>query len=603
MIQNRSKSSKFNLNAYSNMHNIKLIKIRASKKKLTNGWFVFFVLILLSLKAFAIYYTFNLSSITNEFESFHYTTSLIIIALSIKNDLIVFATMLLLKLVTNTIKVRLLKLVFSLINLFIILFYVYDSILIYFSNRLYFFDIKKFIVETPDKNLLIMQVSIMILVFFWLWRIWKINKKVFITRYISLIVVFLALWIMPLNLSSNYAKQNLFSDNIFQTNLELDYIKKNKDANELAIEFEDKFRIFSWNEWKTNIILLIVESLSSIDSYTNSEIVDYMPKLDSIGKEWTILTNLKANWNTTDWWMVGILQWTETLPYSLNTTIYNNYFNPTSTLPEFFNSIWYKSIFLTTWPLDFLNKWTYLQNIQYKEIIGRESFEWEKTYTFWSPPDEILYKHGLSIVKEENEPFFLTMLTISSHLSYDTPYWKSKEEMYKYVDEKIYEFYNWLKEINYFDNWILLIVWDHRKMTPLEQWELEKYWIWAYNRIQWIVIWTWINKWIDNNLYQQTDIFYSIKNYFGKDMLLINNFNDIFNKIQRRNFTISPFLSNKNKLILEEKIWDTNNRYTIQLNWDRTDIVEYKWNQKDKIIEYIDQLRSYQFVSKEKSKY
>ncbi|MEF2175773.1 MAG: sulfatase-like hydrolase/transferase, partial [Candidatus Absconditabacteria bacterium] len=475
MIQNRSQPRKFNINTYSNKHNIKIIKIRASKKKLTNGGFVFFVLLLLVLKSIAIYYTFNLSTITNEYESFHYTTSLIIIAISIKNDLIVFATMLMLKLIANTIKVKLLKFLFNFINLFIILFYVYDSILIYFSNRLYFFDIKKFIMEVPDKNIFIMQIGILMIVFFGLWRIGRINKKVFISKYISLIGVFVALFIMPIQLSSNYAKQNLFSDNIFQTNLELDYIKKNKDAKELSIEYEQRFEYFSGNKSNTNIILLIVESLSSIDSYRNSEIKDYMPKLDLISQDGMLLTNLKANGNTTDGGMVAILQGVETIPYSLNTTIYNNYFNPTSTIPQFFNEIGYKSIFLTTGPLDFLDKGSYLKTIGFEEIIGRDIFPNEKTYTFWSPPDEVLYDYGLSLIKKQTKPFFLNMLTISSHLSYDTPYGKSKEEMYKYVDDKLGDFYNGLKEIDYFDNGILVIVGDHRKMTPLEQGELEKY--------------------------------------------------------------------------------------------------------------------------------
>ncbi len=78
-------------------------------------------------------------------------------------------------------------------------------------------------------------------------------------------------------------------------------------------------------------------------------------------------------------------------------------------------------------------------------------------------------------MKNQTSPFFLTLQTISSHLPYNTPYGKSEEAMYRYEDETFSKFYQDLKATNFFENGILVVVGDHRKMVPLEDSEFEKW--------------------------------------------------------------------------------------------------------------------------------
>jgi phosphoglycerol transferase MdoB-like AlkP superfamily enzyme len=48
------------------------------------------------------------------------------------------------------------------------------------------------------------------------------------------------------------------------------------------------------------------------------------------------------------------------------------------------------------------------------------------------------------------------------------------EGMYRYEDETFSKFYEDLKATKFFDNGILIVIGDHRKMTPLEDKEFAK---------------------------------------------------------------------------------------------------------------------------------
>jgi phosphoglycerol transferase MdoB-like AlkP superfamily enzyme len=66
-------------------------------------------------------------------------------------------------------------------------------------------------------------------------------------------------------------------------------------------------------------------------------------------------------------------------------------------------------------------------------------------------------------------PYFLALQTISFHKPYDTPYGKTHDDAIRYADKSLYYFYLKLKQQGFFENGILVIVGDHRKMEPLEE--------------------------------------------------------------------------------------------------------------------------------------
>jgi phosphoglycerol transferase MdoB-like AlkP superfamily enzyme len=86
-----------------------------------------------------------------------------------------------------------------------------------------------------------------------------------------------------------------------------------------------------------------------------------------------------------------------------------------------------------------------------------------------------LYAKAIELTEKQSAPYFLAMQTISSHEPYYTPDGKGEEVTLKYVDKSIYEFYQNLQKEHFFDNGILIILADHRKIDTASSEEKEKY--------------------------------------------------------------------------------------------------------------------------------
>jgi len=361
------------------------------------------------------------------------------------------------------------------------------------------------------------------------------------------------------------------------------------------LTFEQLFSKVEGRKNKNNVILVFLESASSVDSKKYWGLHDKLPLIDKISDDWVALTHLHANGMSSDMWHIATLLWVEPVVYDFEWTTYDNYVGYSTPLAEFFNELWYHTTFLSTARLSFLNQKEFIKNVGYQTIIWEEAFKDKKHYTFDAAPDEDLYNKAIEIINNETWAYFLTLQTISSHTPYNTPYWRSEEEMYRYEDESFANFYEQLKENKFFDDGILIVLWDHRKMTPLEDEEFKKRWATAAAKIVGFVIGNWIKKWkIDNNLYQQTDIFYSILREFGKwDVTVFQRYNDIFTKEAPRDWTVKQRYEQK-KVNIADSEW---HEWYIDLN--RMEIIDW-WDYfpEEEILNYLQLSIDYQKRSK-----
>lgn len=292
--------------------------------------------------------------------------------------------------------------------------------------------------------------------------------------------------------------------------------------------------------WKDlNIILVFYESLSAIDSqilwWNNNT-----PLFDKIQKEWIIFKNFISNWTNSLWWHVSLFQWL--LPYQYNS--YQWFKNIVTPLPKFLYSMWYNTTFLSAMPLTFCNQRTYLKQIWFKNIIWEERFYDKEKYTQHAAPDYDLYNETIKEIKKQRWKYFIGLQTISFHNTfwneYNTPYWTSQKSAIKYSDEMIYRFYDSLKKINFFDSWILIIIWDHRKQLQMEEWENIKLWKNRYTKSAATVVWKWITPNTNNNIIQHTDFLHSIKKLIWKwNVEIDKKYNDIFTNESNRNWWIT----------------------------------------------------------------
>ena len=395
----------------------------------------------------------------------------------------------------------------------------------------------------------------------------------------------------PKEIFENYDILKKISQNNPQINIK--DILKIAAQNNQEKEYKDYFVQTNWNGNKDNLILIFLESFSAVDSKKTSWIKDNLPLFDKIQSEWTTFKNFISNVSTSERSHIATLEWIEPLTLSKNSDPY--YFTVqwyTDPLPVFFNKKGYETYFISSVTLNFLNQRTFLKNLKYKHIIWQEAFSWKQTYSFNAAPDKDLYDKTLEVVSQQTWKYFITLQTISSHEPYNTPYWKWEKEMFKYTDESLFNFYKQLKQKKFFDNGILILVWDHRKRKPVTEEENEKYWKSSRSRILATIIWDWITPRIDNKLYQHIDIFYSIKKLFSNgSATLLKYYNDMFSSIQNREWWIKEWWVNNKLLIVDTKKTDAILEYKNKKLSFR-DNLEYPHNFE--IIDYINSLLTYQ---------
>lgn len=375
-----------------------------------------------------------------------------------------------------------------------------------------------------------------------------------------------------------------------------------EEAVDLVVDKSYHAEQLKW-EWKDlNIILVFAESLSAIDS-ANLGWNDKMPNFDKIQKDWITFTNFVTNGTTSDTAHISTLLWVVPLiNMRLWNTPYSWYKLKMQSLPDFLNSQWYDTTFISAVSLNFLKQRDFLSWAWFQKIIWEEEFQKNKKYTFESAPDGDLYDRVLEEVQTQTWKYFIWLQTISFHKPYNTPLWKTEELALQYSDEELYRFYQWLQEIWFFDNWILVIVWDHRKMQSVEEWERDIFWPNWYTKSVATVVWSGIQAWtINPQLVQHTDFYNSLKRVVWHWMVEVDSvYNDIFTQETNRNrgitnseyyennrYTVSSYsgdvflFKNISNLPEDSSIYDYFSSYVAFEFWDQEkqdEDVEYTWN-------------------------
>lgn len=518
----------------------------------------------------------------------------------IANDIIIIFFTQLLILSNYWIKKRNWRLINNFIVLIILIIFIIDMFTIYFfQSRVPIIDIFALVKNwsswfSREVFLRILSIILVwIVIFLWIQKLnknkWNEKKKLIIIFSVCIIIYslfYMILLVFNVNIND--------SDNIIILNInsikQLDTEIVTEEDNSLS--YEDYISSSLW-EWKNlNIILIFAESLSAIDS-ANVGWNNKMPWFDKIQKDWITFTNFIENWATSDTahiaTLYGILPliniWSDNSPYS-------GYKLLMSPLPEYLNTQWYMTTFISTASLDFLKQREFLSLAWFQKIVWEEEFKNSKKYAFNSAPDSDLYDRVLKEIQIQTGKYFIWLQTISFHKTYNTPYWKTEESALKYVDETLYHFYQELSEIWFFDNGILIILWDHRKPNPSEVWESEIFWSNRYTKSVATIVWSWIVSWeINWNIIQHTDFYNSLKILLWTwEVKVDKTYNDVFSKNsnRRRWITIARyFAKNKYTVSILWETWFTFNDISfLSWTWEiynyLTSYIKFElWDEKD----------------------
>lgn len=234
------------------------------------------------------------------------------------------------------------------------------------------------------------------------------------------------------------------------------------------LRYQDYFHTVKGKKQRPNLVILFTESFSPIDSLRVGKLHNHLPHFDRISAEGLTFHNFLHNGCTSDTAHLALLRGIE----PLGKVAYTGFHSYLESLPEFLNAQGYSTTFLSAVSLAFLGQRDFLKEMHFDEIIGEEAFADHKKYVFDAAPDGDLYEKALQVIndkkKDSSRPYALIFQNISFHKPYYTPYGDSEALALQYSDEMLGAFYDRMKEEGFFENGILLIVADHRKMTAEE---------------------------------------------------------------------------------------------------------------------------------------
>ena len=248
---------------------------------------------------------------------------------------------------------------------------------------------------------------------------------------------------------------------------------------------------------RQNVIILMVESLSSYQSQVYGGVHDWTPELDDMASEAVVFTNMHAGGFATNEGLVGILGGVRLFSPFMHmfraVVPFQTAWGLDKTVPREFNNAGYHTAFLTTGPLGFSRKGDWLRDIGFQETEGNEHpfySNWPKVQ-FDGAADEALYARSLGWIDERSpqQPWMLSLLTITTHQPYLDPetLQPNPERAFRYADKQAATFIRALQKSGYFENGILLVLGDHRSMTPLSKEEEGIYGPAALSRVQFLM--------------------------------------------------------------------------------------------------------------------
>jgi phosphoglycerol transferase MdoB-like AlkP superfamily enzyme len=230
--------------------------------------------------------------------------------------------------------------------------------------------------------------------------------------------------------------------------------------------------------------MVVVEGLSMYQSRFFSGLSDITPNLDRIAGRHTAYTRFWANGYTTEGGLIALLGGQVPLPATGQVVfgggfVYDGFFDLPRSLPRQFDAHGYRTAFLTTGDLAFGGKGDWLATLGFDQVSGAEDpfyDGWPRMH-FNAAPDSALYLRALRWIDDQSgdRPWVLVVETVSSHHPFIEPTTRRKSEpaAFEYADRQLGHFYDALAPR--LDSLMLIVVSDHRTMTPLRPEEMGRF--------------------------------------------------------------------------------------------------------------------------------
>jgi phosphoglycerol transferase MdoB-like AlkP superfamily enzyme len=226
---------------------------------------------------------------------------------------------------------------------------------------------------------------------------------------------------------------------------------------------------------RPNVILIIVEGFTAnvIESLGGRKGIT--PNFNQLSKEGILFTNFYASGDRTDKGLVSILS---AFPAQTQRSIikFPDKTQKLTYLSRKLEGLNYKTSFVYGGDADFANYRSFLTYGGFQHITSDDDFDSEFNTSKWGVHDQYLFDQ----VKKEldttslAQPFFKTVLTLSSHEPFDVPLKQIPGEddaslflnSCYYTDKYLGEFITYCKQQSWWDNTLIIITADHGHRLP-----------------------------------------------------------------------------------------------------------------------------------------
>ena len=266
---------------------------------------------------------------------------------------------------------------------------------------------------------------------------------------------------------------------------------------------------------RPNIILLVVESLSSINSGRTSGGQGFLDDFDVLSREGVLFQNFFANHQASEGGLIALLGGFPPMHFpTASPYMFDEFAIQPSVIGEY-RQQGYFTDFLTNADLAFIGLDRFLAGLGLDRRRGRDEVEAMRNaprVALDAPSDAFLYAEALAAVRQLQgfgQPFLLTLATTSTHLPYRHPEGGPDTALavWTWSLQQLSRFYAQLADAGFFDNGILLVTGDHRQMRPLSEAEIQRYGDSARARVPLLVIGKGFPRGhADDRFFQQSDL-------------------------------------------------------------------------------------------------
>jgi len=277
-----------------------------------------------------------------------------------------------------------------------------------------------------------------------------------------------------------------------------------------------------------NVIFVLVESWSGWHSRQFGGALDWTPELDSAAQRGLRFNNFHSIGFSTTNGLVGILGgqniWSPFL-HLFERSPFHSMWGIEKTLPRVFSSAGYETAFLTTGPISMYRKGEWMSDLGFGYVEGNEHpfYAQEQRYAFNAPSDAALYGRGLEWMQMARSPYLLVLETVSTHQPYIDPDTgeHSFEKAMRFADRSFGQFLAQLDESGFFEQGMLVVVSDHRSMTPVSSEELELFGDDTFSRVPAFIIGAELEPGsVDDRVFSQGDLVPSFEWWVNGSTLL-----------------------------------------------------------------------------------